>query len=125
MFPPFMKFPRTMAFFVPDYIFQSNKFELIFDWFFDRDEEWEKHCDKERKHNLGEVEGLIVDDFSWYFNLLFNHNDNVRDINKMSKKEPVSVRGIEKKNGNILHAKENTLEQKIISKPRSFELMYR
>ena len=62
MFPPFMKFPRTMAFFVPDDILQSNKFELIFDWFFDRDLEWERTCEKERKINLEKVEGVVVDD---------------------------------------------------------------
>lgn len=44
LYPPFMVFPRTMSFCVPENMFQFNKFELIFDSFYDRDFDWEEYC---------------------------------------------------------------------------------
>ena len=40
IYAPFMLFPRTMSFCVPEDMFQCNKFELIFDQCYDRDSEW-------------------------------------------------------------------------------------
>lgn len=40
IFQPTMEYPRTLGSIIPDGILGCNRFELIFDWAFDRDPSW-------------------------------------------------------------------------------------